>query len=71
MNICFELQNGEELTARTEEWVAAIIATLSEGQKTAVFERVEKKLIGYSTPGSHLLHADPQTLIRARTRKGG
>lgn len=64
MNIRFQLQNGEEVTARTEEWVAAIIATLPEAQKTAVFERVARKLIAYSTPGSHVLLAEPGALIR-------
>jgi hypothetical protein len=66
MNICFRLQNGEELTARTEEWVAAIIATLTEDQKKAVFERVARKLIAYSTPGSHILRADARSLVRPK-----
>lgn len=64
MKICFELQNGVSVSARTEEWVAAILSALTMEQKRAVFERVDKKLIGYSTPGSHLLQADPEKLIK-------
>ena len=58
MRIRIRLQNGKEVEARTEEWVAAIVAMLPPAQQQALCERVEKKLIGYSTPGSHILHAE-------------
>lgn len=69
MNICFKLQNGEELSARTEEWVAAIIATLPADQKAAVFDRVNRKLVAYSTPGSHVLCAEGAAFIRPQARE--
>lgn len=41
-----------------EEWVAALIALLPPEHQALVCDRVEKKLIAYSTPGSHILHAE-------------
>lgn len=62
MNIRIRLKNGREVQARTEEWVAAIIALMPPEVQAAVCDRVEKKIIGYSTPGSFILHAEPGTL---------
>jgi hypothetical protein len=58
MKLCVKLQNGEEITARTEEWLAALIGCLSERERSVLFERMRRKLIAYSTPGNHILHAE-------------
>lgn len=62
MNICIRLKNGREVQARTEEWVAALIALLPPAHQAVVMDRVEKKIVGYSTPGSYVLKAEPGTL---------
>jgi len=56
--LCIRLPNGEEVTAPTEEWVAALIVMLPEPARQAIFERVRKKIIGYTTPGSYVLRAE-------------
>jgi hypothetical protein len=58
MKLCIKLENGREVEARTEEWLAALIVILPKEQRAALIERVEKKLVAYSTPGSHILHAE-------------
>ncbi|MDQ5870613.1 MAG: hypothetical protein M3547_00185 [Acidobacteriota bacterium] len=58
MNLAVQMPSGETITARTEEWLAALIVMLPEDQRRALCERVTKKIVGYSTPGSHILRAE-------------
>ena len=58
MRLKVRLENGEEIEARTEEWLAALIVMLPPPQRDALCERVRKKLVAYSTPGSYILHAE-------------
>ena len=59
MKLCVRLEGGREHTAPVEEWVAAIIGTMTATQRVALLERMAKGTIGYSTPGSHILRAEP------------
>jgi len=59
MNLCVKLEDGREVTAPTEEWLAALVAMLPRPQRDALFERMERKLIGYKTPGNYILRAEP------------
>lgn len=59
MNLCVRLKNGHEVTAKTEEWLAAIITSLPPEHLEAVAMRVEQRLVAYSTPGNYVLHAEP------------
>jgi len=58
MKLKVRMPNGEEIEARTEEWLAALIVMLPPPQREALCDRVRKKLVAYSTPGSHILHAE-------------
>ena len=58
MKLKVRMPNGEEIEARTEEWLAALIVMLPPPQREALCNRVRKKLVAYSTPGSHILHAE-------------
>lgn len=58
MKLKVRMENGEEMEARTEEWLAALIVMLPPAQRAVLCDRVRKKLIAYSTPGSHILHAE-------------
>lgn len=58
MKLCVRLPSGEEITARTEEWLAALIVMLPPAERQALCDRVAKKMVAYSTPGSHILHAE-------------
>lgn len=58
MNLCVLMPSGERVTAPTEEWLAALIVMLPEEQRTALVARIQKKIVGYSTPGSHILRAE-------------
>jgi len=58
MNLKIRLQNNEEIEARSEEWLAAILLEMPEEIRTRVYERIRKKNVFYSTPGSHILHAE-------------
>lgn len=58
MKLKVRLPNGEEVEARTEEWLAALIVMLPPPQREALCDRVRRKMVAYSTPGSHVLHAE-------------
>jgi hypothetical protein len=58
MNLRIRLQNNEEIAARTEEWLAAILLELPEQYRNRIYERIRKKNVFYQTPGSYLLHAE-------------
>lgn len=58
MRIAIRLQNGRQVEAPIEEWVAALIALLPPQHQAMVCDRVEKKIIAHSTPGSHILYAE-------------
>lgn len=58
MKLRVRLENGEEIEARTEEWLAALVVMLPREQREALCERVRKKVVAYSTPGSHVLRAE-------------
>lgn len=57
MNICVQLDNGRQIEAPLAEWVAAIITTLPKAQREALVEKVDKRVVAYQTPGSHILRA--------------
>lgn len=61
MKIKFQLQNGHYVEAPVEEWVAALVAELPPEYKARVFQRVDNKLVAYSTPGNYVLRAEPGT----------
>jgi hypothetical protein len=62
MKLKVRLQNGEEIEAYTEEWLAALISELPRDVAERVFTRIRNKSLRYSTPGSHILHAEPGVL---------
>lgn len=64
MKLCVKLQGGREHTAPLEEWVAALLGLLDDRQRAALLDRMDKKLIGYSTPGNYILRAEPGSLTR-------
>jgi hypothetical protein len=70
MKLCVKLPNGEEITAPTEEWLAAFIVMLPPPDREALCARVRKKVVAYSTPGSHILRAEGG-LIGLRGPAGG
>lgn len=56
------LENGEEVTARTEEWVAALVQMLPPSTRQALCDRVRRQMVAYQTPGSHVLEAEGANL---------
>ena len=48
-----------EKPGRAHILLSAILATLPDDQKARVAGLVAGKIVGYSTPGSHVLHAEP------------
>jgi hypothetical protein len=58
MNLSVRLPNGEEVTGRTEEWLAAILLVLTDDQRAVVMDRIRRKMVAYQTPGSYLLQAE-------------
>ena len=62
MNLTVKLPNGNQVTGRTEEWLAAVLSVLSEDQKRTVFQAVQQKMVAYKTPGHHVLQAEPMQL---------
>lgn len=58
MNLQVRLENGEEIKAPLAEWVAGIIQLLTPQQRAQLCESMRKKIIGYQTPGSHILRAE-------------
>jgi hypothetical protein len=62
MNLKIRLANNEEIEARLEVWVSAILAEIPRETSARVFERVRKGNIFYQTPGGYLLKAEGATL---------
>lgn len=58
MKLKVRLENGSEVEARTEEWLAALVVMLPKAQRDALCDRVAKKMVAYSTPGNYILHAE-------------
>lgn len=58
MKLRVRMENGSEVEARTEEWLAALVVMLPKEQRDALCERVAKKMVAYSTPGNYILHAE-------------
>jgi hypothetical protein len=63
VNLSIRLPNKEQITAPTEEWLAAVISVLSDEQRRALFHRMGKRLVAYATPGSHILRAEGLDMI--------
>ncbi len=66
MNLKIRLQNNEEIVARTEVWLAAILLELPEQYRARVYERIRKRNVFYQTPGSHILHAEGGFLLNQK-----
>ena len=63
-NISLELENGETLTAPIGVWLAGVLASLPDTQRTLIQERVSKmvqhaKGTRIKTPKNHILSAEP------------
>jgi len=62
-NIELQLENGETLSAPLGIWLAAVLATLTPEQQTAVKERVgQMTKQSVLVPRGHVLKADPLNL---------
>lgn len=57
--LCIRLENGEELTAPVEQWLAALIHALPDEKRRGLFENIRRQTIFVSTPGNYVLHAEP------------
>jgi len=62
--ISLDLENGDKLSAPLGIWMAALLASLSPEQQTAVKERVGQmaKQKNVLAPTGHILKADPLNL---------
>jgi hypothetical protein len=58
MRLKLKMPNGDEIEAPIPEWVAAIMISLPQEQRQAICDKIKTKRIFYTTPGSHILHAE-------------
>jgi len=60
--VTIKWENGEELTATTEEWLVALIYALPQNLRNAVCGRMHTQLPFRSGPRNYVLKAEPGRL---------